>query len=305
MSILLDGETRVMIQGITGKQARTHTKYMLAYGTQIVCGVTPGRGGTEVEGVPVYDTVEQALQHHEVDLTVLFLSAYRVRDAALEAITHRIPTMIILEDGVPYHDAAEILARGKQLGIRIIGPNCQGLVSPGKAKVGGSGGSVPERVFSPGSVGIISRSGGMGIESCIQIKNAGLGQSTYVPVGGDLMIGTSPKEVLALFQEDPQTEVVFYFGEMGSCFEEELAEFIAAGGCTKPVVAYIAGENLEKLPRTMSFGHTRSLASQGEGSVADKKAALRLAGVRVADHLNEIVPLIEMALKSTQRSVAQ
>lgn len=298
MSILLDYSTRVMVQGITGGQARRHVQFMQDYGTRIVCGVSPGKGGQEVHGVPVYDSVRTALAQHEVDMTLLFLAAPRVLDAALEAIEHRVPTLVIHEDGVPQHDVARILWTARAAGVRVIGPNSQGIVSPGKAKVGGSGGEVPERVFRPGPVGVMSRSGGMGIELCLALTQAGIGQSTYVAVGGDPMIGTTFVDLLEMYGRDPETRVVLLFGEMGGLYEEKLADYIQRSGFDKPVVGYIAGESLEKLPRSMSFGHTRSLIPGSEGTVREKKEALRAAGVRLAEGLSEIPALVAAALEA-------
>lgn len=296
MSVLLDSCTRVMITGISGAQARRHLVYMRDYGTNIVCGVSPGKGGQDVEGVPVYDTVKTALTHHEIDMALIFLGARSVLEGALEAIENGIKTVVIHEDGVPQFDTALLLKRAKEKGVRIIGPNSQGMVSPGKAKVGGSGGNVMEQVFMPGSVGVISRSGGMGIETCIHLTKNNIGQSTFVAIGGDLMIGTTIVDLLAEFEHDEETKAVVVFGEMGTRYEEEAADFMLAGKFTKPLVAYIAGEQLEKLPREMSFGHTRSLISRGDGTVSEKKQLLRQAGAKIADSFTDIAKLVNQVL---------
>jgi succinyl-CoA synthetase alpha subunit len=296
MSVLLDNHTRVMITGITGGQARRHLIFMREYGTKIVCGVSPGKGGQDVEGVPVYDTTRTALEHHEVDIALIFLGARSALEGALEAIENGVKTVVVHEDGVPQFDTALLLKRAKEKGVRIIGPNSQGMVSPGKAKVGGSGGDVMDQVFKPGPVGVISRSGGMGIETCIHLTKNNIGQSTFVAIGGDLMIGTTMVDLLAEFEQDPETQVVVLFGEAGTRYEEEAAEFILAGKFTKPVVAYIAGEQLEKLPREMSFGHTRSLISRGDGTVSEKKQILQKAGVRIAQSFTDIAGLVKEAL---------
>lgn len=297
MSVLLDSSTRVLVQGITGRQARIHLRYMLAYGTRVVCGVTPGRGGQEVEGVPVYDTLAGALRDHAVDLSVLFIGARQVRDAALEAVEHGTRTVLILEDGVPHHDTCEILARAAARGVRVIGPSAQGMVSPGKAKVGGSGGSWPERIFRPGPVGVISRSGGMGIELCLFLTRHGIGQSTYVAIGGDLMIGSGFADLLPLFEADPQTRAVLIFGEPGTGHEEAAAAALAEGRFTKPLVALVAGGSLESMPRGLTFGHTSAIMGKGEGSASRKRAALRAAGALVADRFADVLPLARQALK--------
>lgn len=285
-----------MITGITGAQARRHLVFMRDYGTNIVCGVSPGKGGQEVEGVLVYDTVKTALSHHEIDMALIFLGAGSVLEGALEAIENGVKTVVIHEDGVPQYDTSLILKRAKEKGVRVIGPNSQGMVSPGKAKVGGSGGNVMEQVFTPGPIGVISRSGGMGIETCIHLTQKGVGQSTFVAIGGDLMIGTTIVDLLAEFEQDPETRAIVIFGEMGTRYEEEAAEFINSGKFTKPVIAYIVGEQLEKLPREMSFGHTRALISRGDGTVAEKKKVLREAGVYIAESFTDIAQLVKKAI---------
>jgi succinyl-CoA synthetase alpha subunit len=296
MSVLLDRETRVMVQGITGGQARPHVRYMLEYGTRVVCGVSPGKGGARVEGVPVYDTVAQALEDHRIDLSVLFIGAERVRDAALEAVEHRIATVLVLEDGVPHHDTCEVLTRARANGVRVIGPSAQGVVSPGHAKVGGSGGSWPERIFRPGPVGVISRSGGMGVEISLFLTRHGIGQSTYVAIGGDLMIGSGFADLLPLFEADPQTRAVVIFGEPGTGHEEAAAECLTEGRFTKPLIAFVAGESLEQIPRGLTFGHTSAILGAGHGSASSKKAILQAAGARVAEHFGDILPLVREAL---------
>ena len=296
MSILLDANSRVLVQGITGREAALHVPYMRASGTQVVAGVSPGRGGQEVDGVPVYDSVRAALRRHAVDIAVLFVPARFVRDAALENVEAGIPLVIILAEGVPHHDTAEILARALELGVRVVGPNSQGIISPGKAKVGGTGGDRPQLMFRPGPVGLVSRSGGMGAEIAMALTKAGIGQSSYVAIGGDLLIGTEFTDLLPLFEADPETRLVFLFGEPGTGREEAVAELIRRGGVTKPVVAFIAGEFLERFPRGMHFGHTGALIEGDLGRPSRKKAALREAGVRVAEHLDDIVPLVQEAL---------
>jgi succinyl-CoA synthetase alpha subunit len=298
MSILLDERSRVLIQGITGQQARTHVKYMVKYGTQVVAGVSPGKAGGEVDGVSVYETVRSAMRHHEVDIAVLFIPGRVAKDAALEAVENEVPLVVILAEGVPHHDTAAILARARARGVRVIGPNSQGMISAGKAKLGGTGGQFPERMFVPGPVGIISRSGGMGGEIGSALTRRGIGQSTYVSIGGDLLIGTTFCDLLLLFEDDPATHAVVMFGEPGTGHEEAAADLIRAGRISKPV---IAGESLERLPRGMSFGHTSSIIARGLGSPARKKAVLRDAGARVAERFEEIPDLVAEALSGGGR----
>ncbi|MBI4183733.1 MAG: CoA-binding protein [Proteobacteria bacterium] len=296
MSILLDSTTRILVQGITGRQARTHVAYMRKYGSNVVAGVSPGKGGQEVDGLPVYDTVAAALARHAVDISVLFIPGPAVRDPALEAIEHGIPHVHVLAEGVPHHDTALIVERAEAKGVRLIGPNSQGMISPGKAKLGGTGGPEPDKVFRPGPVGIISRSGGMGVEIGNALTRRGVGQSTYVSIGGDLLIGTAFAPLLELFEKDPETKAVVMFGEAGTGHEEAAAGFIKAGGFTKPAVALVVGEAMERLPKGMSFGHTSSIIERGLGSPRRKKELLREAGVRVADTFAELAPLVEAAL---------
>ncbi len=296
MSILLDRKSRVLIQGITGQQARTHVRYMVKYGTWVVAGVSPGKGGSEIEGLPVYDTVRGALGQHGVDIAVLFIPGRAAKDAALESIDNGVPLVVILAEGVPHHDAAEILARARARGVRVIGPNSQGMISPGKAKLGGTGGQFPEQLYTPGPVGIISRSGGMGGEIGSTLTRHGIGQSTYVSIGGDLLIGTAFADLLPLFESDPETQAVVLFGEPGTGHEEAAAALIAAGKVTKPVVALVAGEALAELPRGMTFGHTGGLIARGLGLPSRKKRILREAGALVAERFTEIPGLVAEAL---------
>ncbi|MFQ5842074.1 MAG: CoA-binding protein, partial [Thermodesulfobacteriota bacterium] len=219
MSILLDGHSRVLIQGVTGQQARTHVPYMIRYGTRIVAGVSPGKGGDALDGVPVYDSVRTAVSRHRVDISVLFVPGPHAKDAALEAIENEVPLVVVLAEGVPHHDAAEIIELANKRGVRLIGPNSQGMISPGKAKLGGTGGAEPERLYMPGPVGIISRSGGMGGEIANALTRRGIGQSTYISIGGDLLIGTGFAPLLKLFEKDSETRGVVFFGEPGTGHE--------------------------------------------------------------------------------------
>jgi succinyl-CoA synthetase alpha subunit len=295
MSILLDGKTRVLVQGM-GAEARRLIPTMRDYGTNIVAGVSPGHGGEEVEGIPVYSTVSAARREHEIDLSVLFIPARFARDAALEAIDGGVPVVNVVAEGVPHHDACEILTRSGKAGTLIVGPNSQGMLSPGKAKVGGTGGEVPDLMFRPGPVGVVSRSGGMGAEISLALTRAGIGQSTYVAIGGDLLIGAAFVDILKLFEKDPETKCVVMFGEPGTAREEQAAEFIASGGFTKPVVAMIPGELLENSETPATQSHTGALIERGVGAPSVKKRLLREAGARVAERFSEIVPFVRDAL---------
>lgn len=296
MSIILDGETRVLIQGATGAEARRLIPTMQDYGTNIVAGVSPGKGSERVCGIPVYSTVAAALRGHEVDMSVLFIPARYSRDAALEAIDAGVPTVNVLAEGIPHHDACEVLTRARQAGTLVIGPNSQGMMSPGKAKVGGTGGEVPGLMFTPGPVGVVSRSGGMGAELSMALTRAGIGQSTYIAIGGDLLIGADFVEILGRFEKDPETECVVMFGEPGTAREDQAAAFIASGGFTKPVVAMIPGEFMENMETPATQSHTGALIERGVGAPSRKKQLLREAGVHIAERFTEIVPLVKKAL---------
>ena len=301
MSILLDDRSSVLIQGVTGRQARTHLSYMVRYGTRVVAGVSPGKGGGSLDGIPVYDCVRTAVRDHSVDISVLFVPSSQAKDAALEAIENQIPLVVVLAEGVPHHDAAEIIEQASRKGVRLIGPNSQGMISPGKAKLGGTGGAEPERLYTPGPAGIISRSGGMGGEISYVLTQRGIGQSTYISIGGDLLIGTGFVPLLKLFEKDPDTRGVVLFGEPGTGHEEEVAELVHQGGFTKPLVALVVGEAVEKLPRGMSFGHTGTIVERGLGSPVRKKRLLREAGVKVAETLTEIPMLVEEGLQGRRK----
>ncbi len=299
MSILINENSRVLVQGISGRQARTHVPYMIRYGTKVVAGVAPGKGGTVADGVPVYDSVETALGKHPADISVLFVPAPHAKAAALEAIENEVPLVVVLAEGVPHHDAAEIIDRAAHKGVRLIGPNSQGMISPGKAKLGGTGGAEPERLYKGGPVGIISRSGGMGGEIANVLTRRGIGQSTYISIGGDLLIGTGFVPLLRLFEKDRETNAVILFGEPGTGHEEEVARLVSEGGFSKPLIALVVGEAMERLPKGMSFGHTSSIIARGLGSPSRKKRLLKEAGVKVAETLSEASVLVESSLGRT------
>jgi succinyl-CoA synthetase alpha subunit len=297
VSILLDEKSNVLVQGLTGQQARTHVAYMRSYGTNVVAGVSPGRGNGDVDGVPLYPTVHAALREHCADVSILFVPAAHVRDAALEAIEHEIPHVHILAEGVPQHDTSFVLERARVRGVRVIGPNSQGMISPGKAKLGGTGGPDPALLFMPGHVGVISRSGGMGAEISMYLTTHGIGQTTYVSIGGDLLIGTGFASLLEMFEADSETRCIVMFGEAGTGHEEEAARLIRAGKIQKPVVAMIVGEAVERFPKGMSFGHTSSMMERGFSSVTRKRELLADAGVDVARNFFELLQYVQRNLE--------
>ncbi len=298
MAILIDEATRVVVAGITGWQARAHTGFMRAYGTRVAAGVVPGRGGEDCDGVPVYDSFASALGAHAADAAVLFVPAARAAESAIEAMEAGIGLVLACAEGVPQHDVARMLAHARRTGVRLVGPNSQGVISPGRAKMGGTGGDLPvtNLLFRRGPVGVLSRSGGMGSETCWLLSREGIGQTTYVSVGGDAMVGAPFAELMPLFEEDAETECVVLFGEPGSSAEEEAARLMAAGGFTKPVVAFIAGMIHESAPRGVSFGHAAAIIERGEGSPARKKALLREAGAVVVEDMREIPAAVRDAL---------
>jgi succinyl-CoA synthetase alpha subunit len=288
MAILVSGETRVIIQGITGREGMVRARLMKEYGTNLVAGVTPGRGGQDVCGVPVYDSVVQAQDKHgPVDASVIFVPAALVKNAALEAIQAGVGLLVIVPDRVPIYDVLEIAARAAQRGARFVGPNTLGLVSPGRAILGMIGGRA-ERArewFRPGPIGVSSRSGGMTSAISYYLTRAGLGQSTIIHVGGDAIVGLSHPEVMELFEKDPETRVVVMFGEIGTTQEERVADLIEQERFTKPLVAYIGGKAAKSGTR---FSHAGAIVEGTRGSYETKVRRLREAGARVVEAISDI-----------------
>ena len=297
MAILLDEKTTMLVQGITGREGTARTRFMVDYGTKIVAGVTPGRGGTQVWRVPVYDTVEEAgKEHGPIDSSVTFVPGPAVKDAVMEAINGGIKTIVMPVERVPLHDILEMVFYAKQKGATIIGPGSLGVISPDKAVAGWIGGSeeLARRVFKPGPVGVISRSGGQTTTVCWAITQAGLGESTAVHVGAEPIVGMSPAELLPLFEKDEETQAVAFFGEIGTVAEEEAAEIIKAGKFTKPVVAYISGASAQPGVR---FSHASAIIERGRGSAQSKIEALTEAGVQVVNMPADIAPTLKSILK--------
>jgi succinyl-CoA synthetase alpha subunit len=272
----IDRGTRILVQGITGTQGSFHTRLMLDYGSKIVAGVTPGRGGSEVEGVPVFDTIAEAQENVEVDASILFVPARFVLDPALEAVEAGLDPVVIITEGVPVRDSMEIVANARSRGTTIIGPNCPGLIKPGEVKMG----IMPEQVFRRGGVGVVSRSGTLFYEIASHITRRGLGQSTCAGIGGDPVVGLDFIDVLRWFQEDDETEAVALIGEIGGDAEERAADFVAGGGFTKPLAAYIAGRTA--VPGK-SMGHAGAIIQGDAGTALGKIGALRDAGVTVGE----------------------
>lgn len=297
MSILIDNATRVLVQGITGSQGRFDAKYCIAYGTRIVAGVTPGRGGETVEGVPVYNTVEAAVAATGANAATIYVPARAVRDAVLEVVEAGVHVIVATTENVPRHDAAVAVAAARAAGAHLVGFNTNGLISPGKCKMGGIGGDVPQNVYVPGRIGVCSRSGGMSAELCYTLKQAGSGVSTCVSLGGDQITGMRMVECLRLFEADSETDAIVIFGEPGGRHEQEVAAAISNGELRKPVIALIAGAFQEAYEKGVSFGHITAMISGHGDSATEKREILKIAGARVADSLEEIPELIARSLQ--------
>ena len=289
MSILVNSNTKVICQGFTGAQATQHCTQMLEYGTQLVGGVTPGKGGTEHLGLPVFDTVDQAYKQTQADATVIFVPAPFCLDSILEAAECGIQLVICITEGVPPLDMVKAKLRCDQLGVRLIGPNCPGIITPGECKIG----IMPGFIFQKGRVGIISRSGTLTYEAVKQTTDVGLGQSTCVGIGGDPIQGSGFIDILELFAHDESTEGLIVVGEIGGSAEEQAAEWIAANLRNKPVVAYIAGT---MAPAGKRMGHAGALISGGQGTAEAKQKAFEAAGVTVAHDLSALGTTMKLAL---------
>ncbi|HVO90585.1 MAG TPA: CoA-binding protein [Casimicrobiaceae bacterium] len=301
MSILVDASTRILVQGLTGSQASVDSQRALRYGARIVAGVTPGRGGEAVHGIAVYDSVAEAIGRHEIDATILYMPPLAVRDAALEAIEQRIPLLIVTAEGVPLHDATYVIAAARAAGVKLVGCNTNGVISPGRGRIGGIGGEDPSEIYEPGRIGICSRSGGMSAELARTLKFAGWGVSTCVSMGGDRITGLRMSDYALLFQDDPETDAIVVFGEPGTGNERGLADVVRDGRVTKPVVALVAGIFQEAYPAGRSFGHAAALVREHADTASAKIAMLREAGARVATTLDEIPHLLNQALHEVRR----
>ncbi len=295
MSILINKNTKVLVQGITGKEGQKATVAMQEYGTQVVAGVRPGKGGETVFGVPVYNSVAEAvLAHPDITTTTIYVPPFAAKPAILEAIENNIPMINTIVERIPIQDTAFCLAAAKEKNIRLIGPSSLGYISPGEGRVGVVGGplALANEVFQPGSVGVISRSGGMTNELSWQIRKAGLGQSTAVHVGGDLLMGTTYADLLELFEKDNQTKAVVIFGEHGGGYEFEIVEMIKNKKFTKPLAVYIGGKFANLFPEGMNIGHAGAIVGRGQ-SAAEKESALKSVGVHIADTYEELVTKIK------------
>ena len=298
MAILVDKNSKIVIQGITGREASMVTKHALAYGTKIVAGITPGKEGQSIEGVPVYDTLKRACKELEINTSVVYVPPAFAYDAVMEAVGNGIPLIIVITERIPQQDAIKFLSAAKGANCTIVGPNSVGVITPeDKVKLGAIGGDNPERCFVHGNVGIISRSGGMTAECAWMVKRAGFGVSTCVSIGGDTFIGSSPKKILDMFEDDPKTKAVVMWGEPGTRYEEDVAEFIKKKGFTKPLIAYISGRFVEEMPEGTVFGHAASMIEGGSGKPSNKMAALRESGCHVAENFNDIIGILQKVME--------
>jgi succinyl-CoA synthetase alpha subunit len=291
MSVIINSATRVVVQGITGNEGRFHALAMLRYGTRVIAGVTPGKGGQAVEGIPVFDRVSEAVNQQGANTSIIFVPARAAKDGVLEAIEAGIKVIVVITEGIPQIDEIEFIDRADRMGVTIIGPNCPGIINPGlKIKVG----ILPVHIFEPGKVGIASRSGTLTYEIAWHISAAGTGQSTCIGIGGDPIIGMDFIKILKMFRADEETHGVVLIGEIGGNLEEMAADYIRASHYPKPVVAYIAGRTA---PPGKRMGHAGAIIMGSAGSANSKIAAFTHAGVPVADKPSDIVRLLEYSGK--------
>ena len=289
MSIFIDESTRLVVQGITGRDGGFHTRQMMEYGTQVVAGVTPGKGGQLFDdSVPVFNTVAEAVENHAANTSVIYVPAPFAAEAVFEAADAGIKLIVCISEGVPVQDMMRVLPFVREKGARLVGPNCPGLITPGVCKVG----ILPGQIVRPGPVGVVSRSGTLTYEVIFQLTRAGIGQSTCVGIGGDPLIGTNFVDCLEAFEADPQTKAVCMLGEIGGTDEQVAAEFVR-DGMTKPVVGFIAGQTA---PPGRRMGHAGAIISGSEGTAAEKMKAFRECDIAVAERPADFVELIEARL---------
>ena len=273
MTVLVNSETRVLVQGITGSQGQLHTRGCTEYGTNIVSGVTPGKGGQDFEGVPIFNTVKQAVEATGANASMVFVPPLFAADAIIESAAVKIPLIVAITEGMPVQDMVRAVSYVKRQGVRLIGPNCPGVITPGECKIG----IMPGSIHQPGKIGVVSRSGTLTYEAVGQLSGVGLGQSTCIGIGGDPVNGTNFIDCLRMFQDDPGTEAIVMIGEIGGDAEEQAAAFVKEY-VTKPIVSFIAGQTA---PPGRRMGHAGAIISGGKGTAAEKMAALQDAGIHV------------------------
>ena len=296
MSIFVDEDTKLVVQGITGRAASEKTPHMIEYGTDVAAGVTPGKGGQEVAGVPVYDTVREALREHpKIDTSLVYVPHFAAKDAILEALENGIVNINVTTERIPTRDMWEVRKKLGRENAKLVGPTSVGVISPGKSKIGPIGGEKAENVYEKGSIGIVSKSGGMTTETAQVVENAGYGISTAMDIGGDKIAGTSFVEALKMFEEDNQTEAVVMFGELGGTYENRVAEMLDEREFTKPLVAFITGKFTESMP-SQQYGHAGAVIRQGREKPSYKEKVLREAGAHVVDVHHDIGEKLEEVL---------
>lgn len=291
MSILIDSSTRVICQGITGAQGTFHSRQMVEYGTKMVGGVTPGKGGTDIDGIPVFNSVSDAVSETDCNATVIYVPAPFAADAIMEAVDAGIELVICITEGIPVLDMVKVKRFMEGSGSRLIGPNCPGVITPGECKIG----IMPGHIHAKGIAGVVSRSGTLTYEAVDQLTRLGIGETTCVGIGGDPVNGTNFIDILTLFEADPATEAVIMIGEIGGTAEEEAALFVKEK-MTKPVVGYIAGVTA---PAGKRMGHAGAIISGGKGTATDKMAAMRDAGITVTENPAEIGSTLQKILKKS------
>ncbi|MCX8196285.1 MAG: succinate--CoA ligase subunit alpha [Acidilobaceae archaeon] len=289
MAILVNRNTRVAVQGITGREGSFHAKLMLEYGTKVVAGVTPGKGGSEVHGVPVYDSMKEAVRERGANASIVFVPARFAADAIYEAVDSGIGLVVVITEGIPVHETMRVVNYARSKGVTIVGPNCPGVITPGEAKVG----IMPGHVFSRGPVGVISRSGTLTYEVSYALTREGIGQSTVIGIGGDPIVGLTFTEAMELFEKDEETKAVVLLGEIGGDMEERAAKMVMEGRFTKPVVAFVAGRTA---PPGKRMGHAGAIIMMGMGDYSSKVKALEKAGIPVARTPFDIPRLVSRVL---------
>ncbi len=298
MSILIDKNTKVLIQGITGREASKVSGEMQSYGTKILAGVTPGKGGQDVNGVPVYNTVKEARANNDgINASIIYVPPFAAKDACLEAMANGIKLLNVITERIPILDTSIILAEAKKQNAAIVGPTSVGIINPRECKLGPIGGNNPDRIFAKGNIAVISKSGSMTNETSWLIRQAGYGQSIAMGIGGDVLAGFAFPDALLALENDNETKAIVLFGELGGTYEEQAAELIKQKKVTKPVVAFIAGMFADYLPKSMQLGHAGAIIEGSTGSPQAKKKALTDAGALVADAHHEIVELLKTVIK--------
>jgi succinyl-CoA synthetase alpha subunit len=297
MSILIGRDSTFIIQGITGREAVSMARDCLDYGSKIVGGVTPGRAGRDVHGIPVYDSVEQIVKKTRVDASVVSVPPAFARDAVFEALEAGIKLIVIITERIPRFEVAQMVELARLRGARIIGPNCLGVLSPGEAKIGGLGGRAEDarKAFTPGPIGVMSRSGGMTTEICNTLSAAGFGQSTAVSIGGDAIIGSTYAELMPLFEQDRKTKAIAIYSEPGGRMEAELARWVTEHKSRLPIIAFMAGRFMDAMPG-MRFGHAGTIVEGKADTTAEKIERMRAAGISVAERIEDIPALVKERL---------